>query len=281
MKLLDIINRNKIPKPWAEGDNIPWNDPEFSKRMLNIHLSQEYDHASRRFETIDRHVDWIHNHVLKGKPSRILDICCGPGLYTIRLAGLGHQCVGIDFSPASIAYAKEQAEKTGLDCTYFHHDIRTADYGKNFGLVMSIFGEFNVFKPADAKNILTKAHEALGDDGMLLLEPHTFDAILSFKDNTISWQSHESGLFSDKPHLLLEEHLWDAENRASISRYYIIDAGSGEATYSSSSYQAYTKDEYRPLLAECGFGKIRFFPSIGNSKDTMTKGLMCILARKA
>jgi SAM-dependent methyltransferase len=280
LKLLDIIHRQKNPAPWSEGDNIPWNDPEFSKRMLNEHLSQNHDAASRRSGIINNHVSWIHNRVLKRKPSRILDIGCGPGLYTNRLAGLGHQCTGIDFSPASIAYAKEQAEKKGCDCSYMLHDIRTAEYGKNYSLVLSIYGEFNVFKPSDAKKILAKAYEALAEDGMLLLEPHTFEATYNFKDNKASWQSHESGLFSDKPHLCLEEHLWNSKNRASISRYYIIDAGTGEVTCSSSSYQAYTQDEYKSLLAECGFGKIRFFQSIGNSKDTMTKGLMCILARK-
>ena len=103
MKLMDIVRRQRVPKPWSEGEKIPWNDPEFSRRMLDEHLSQAHDAASRRFEIIDKHVDWIHTHVLKGNPTRILDLGCGPGLYTNRLARLGHHCVGIDFSPASIA----------------------------------------------------------------------------------------------------------------------------------------------------------------------------------
>jgi predicted TPR repeat methyltransferase len=44
--------------------------------------------------------------VLQSEPQRILDLGCGPGLYTQRLASLGHTCVGIDISPASIAYAR-------------------------------------------------------------------------------------------------------------------------------------------------------------------------------
>ena len=28
--LVDIVNRTPKPAPWSEGDNIPWNDPEFS-----------------------------------------------------------------------------------------------------------------------------------------------------------------------------------------------------------------------------------------------------------
>jgi hypothetical protein len=65
--------------------------------------------------------------------------------------------VGIDFSPASIAYAREQAEEEGLACTYIQQDIRTADYGAGYGLVKLIFGEFNVFRPGEARTILEKA----------------------------------------------------------------------------------------------------------------------------
>jgi SAM-dependent methyltransferase len=86
--------------------------------------------------------------------------------------------VGIDFSPASIAYAREQAGKVGLDSTYIHQDVRMADYGDRYGLVMSIFGEFNVFRPGEAKVILEKACRALAPGGFLLLEPHRFEAVV-------------------------------------------------------------------------------------------------------
>ena len=65
MKITDLINDPAPPTPWAQGDNIPWNDPEFSERMLREHLSSEHDLASRREEIIDRQVSWIHDHVLK------------------------------------------------------------------------------------------------------------------------------------------------------------------------------------------------------------------------
>lgn len=72
---------------------------------------------------------------------------CGPGLYSTRLARLGHTCVGIDFSPASIRYARETAEREELACTFRHEDIRSADYGSGYNLAMLIFGEINVFCP--------------------------------------------------------------------------------------------------------------------------------------
>ena len=280
LKLLDIINRQRVPQPWAEGEKIPWNDPDFSGRMLKEHLSQEHDAASRRFEIIDRHVGWIHEQVLERNPTRILDLGCGPGLYTSRLAKLGHSCVGIDFSPASIAYAREQAEREDLDCTYIQQDIRTAEYGNEFGLVMSIFGEFNVFRPGEARDILEKAYYALDPGGFLLIEPHTFEVVLKIGQRSCSWYSTENGLFSDKPHLCLQENFWDPEENVAIERFYVIDAVTGEVTRHSATTQAYTDEEYQSLLAECGFDKIEFFTSLDGGTNGSGEDLIAILSQK-
>jgi len=248
--------------------------------MLKEHLSQKHDAASRRFEIIDRHVRWIHGQILNGNPTRVLDLGCGPGLYTNRLARLGHRCVGIDFSPASIAYAKEQAEEEGLECTYIQQDIRTADYGDGYGLVMLIFGEFNVFRPTEARCILEKAYCALVPNGFLLLEPHTFEAVVKIGEQPSLWYSAEEGLFSDEPHLCLQENFWNAEGNVAIERYYIVNAVTGEVVRHSASVQAYTDDQYRCLLVECGFGEVAFFPSMGGSTGSAGSDLTVILSRK-
>jgi SAM-dependent methyltransferase len=248
--------------------------------MLNEHLSQENDAASRRFEIIDKHVKWIHDQVLKGNSTRILDLGCGPGLYTNRLARLGNRCVGIDFSPASIAYAREQAEEAGLECAYIQQDIRTAGYGDGYGLVMLIFGEFNVFRPGEARGILENAARALVPNGFLLFEPHTFETVVKIGKQPSSWYSAQKGLFSEEPHLYLQENFWDPENNVAIQRYYIIDAATGEVTRHSASTQAYTNEEYRSLLADCGFGDVVFYSSLGGSAGSPEGDLMGVLSQK-
>ena len=271
----DIIQRTPYPEPWAEGEKIPWNDTAFSERMLKEHLSQAHDAASRRAEIIDRHVQWIHNHLLHAAPSKILDLGCGPGLYSSRLAALGHTCTGIDFSPASIAYARQHAQELAVD--YTQTDIRQAEYGSDYDLVMLIFGEFNVFNLDDARLILRKAHAALKPGGTLLLEPHTYDLVRETGQQPNTWYSSDSGLWSDQPHLVLHEHFWNADQHVATERYFIIDAASGAVTRHASSMQAYTHDDYTALLHECGFTSIQFDAAFG--KDTQ-RGLMVITAQR-
>jgi SAM-dependent methyltransferase len=276
MNLLDIFRRDMAPKPWAEGEKIPWNDPAFSQRMLKEHLSQKHDAASRRTPTLKKHVDWIHNFVLDGKPSRILDLGCGPGLYAARLSALGHATVGIDFGPASIEYAVKHAPE---NCSYILGDIRTTDFGSGFDLVMFIFGEFNVFEPEDAKAILQKAHASLKSGGKLLLEVSTFDTIYEIGNQPATWYSAENELFADAPHLCLMESFWDEERSVAIERYYIVDITSGEVTRHSASSQAYENAQLLKMLKEVGFHTSNLFPSLTGKLDELSE-MMIVLAQK-
>lgn len=280
LTLLDVIAPAPDPVPWDEGDNIPWNDPGFSLRMLREHLSQAHDMASRRSDKIDQQVAWIHHDLLGGNPARILDLGCGPGLYSSRLARLGHTCQGIDFSPASIAYARKVTLSEGLGCNYVQHDIRTADYGSGYGLAMLIFGEFNVFRPAHAASILRKVHAALKDGGILLLEPHTFGAVQGMAQQPHTWFSSQSGVFSDEPHLCLEQSFWaEAANAASI-RYWVVDPETGEVSKYAQSMQAYTEADYASVLTKSGFSGVEFLPSLIGCEDASQPALCAIVARK-
>jgi SAM-dependent methyltransferase len=280
VELIDVLRREMQPEPWTEGEKIPWSDPDFSRRMLREHLTQKHDAASRRTRIIRRQVDWIHRSVLEGRPGRILDLGCGPGLYTSRLARLGHTCVGIDFSPASIAYADQEARKKSLACTYRLQDLRRADFGRGFHLVLFVFGEFNVFRPEDARKLLRKAWRALEPGGTLLLEVSTFDAVQQLGEQPSMWYAEDSGLFSDGPHLCLMEGFWDEARSVATERYLIVDARTADVQRYASSTQAYTDDGFRSLLAEAGFRQVAFHAALTGSKELQPDGLFVILGRK-
>jgi SAM-dependent methyltransferase len=277
MKLTDLINRKPVAEPWSEGEKIPWNDPDFSGRMLKEHLSQKHDAASRRTTRIKKHVDWINGILLAGSPSHILDLGCGPGLCAARLAALGHAIVGIDFSPASIEYAKNHSPQ---ECSYIFSDIRSADFGTGYDLVMFIFGEFNVFKPADARLILNKAYAALKPGGQLLLEISTFDGVEQMGNMPSTWYSAESGLFSADPHLCLMENFWDEEQSAATQRFYIIDAAKNEVTPYAFTTLAYEEEAIQTLVMETGFTDVRFLPSLTGKTQKDVDELMVVVARK-
>jgi SAM-dependent methyltransferase len=284
--LADLFHRAAVPAPWAEGYKIPWDEPDFSARMLAEHLTQAHDMASRRLEKIDRQVAWIHGTVLGGQPAHILDLGCGPGLYGARLAALGHAYAGIDFSPASIEYARAQAAAAGLDCTYTLGDVRQVDFAAvdadrgPYDLAMLIFGEFNVFAKDDIADVLRRAHAALRPGGRLVAEPHTYAIIRRIGEGGAAWNTSPAGVFSATPHLMLTESFWQAESDTATTRYFVVDAAGGVAAYAQ-SMQAYSIAGYEAMLSACGFGEITFYPSLIGEEDPDQEHLLAIVARRA
>lgn len=276
----DIIDRTPNPDPWSEGENIPWNDPGFSDRMLAEHLSQEHDLASRKSEAIDQHVEWISSEILCSRPSRVLDLGCGPGLYAFRLARKGCDCVGIDFSPASIRHARKTVETEDLSCSFQHADVRQADFGEGFDLVMMIYGQINVFPRKRGLEILKKAHAALKSGGNLLLEVQSREQIQKDGEHGPSWYSAPSGLFSGAPHLVLQENFWDAKARASTTRFLTIDAQTGSVSSYALSNEAYTEQELTKALDEVGFENVERFPSLSGRAIAGDADLPVFVARR-
>lgn len=276
--ILDLIKRDTTPTPWSEGDNIPWNDPAFSERMLAEHLSQEHDLASRRADNIDLHVDWIFTQVLGSQSCCVLDLACGPGLYLSRLAQRGCVGVGIDFSPASIAHARAVASQHNYGCTYQQNDVRSADLGRDFDLAMMVYGQFNVFPRDVGLELLHRVQACLKPGGALVLEIQSAQQIEQAGQSAASWYTAESGLFSSKPHLVLQENFWHAEQRSSTMRFYVVDGASGEVTQHALSNEAYTEEELTQALHAAGFTQVDGYPCFGG--ESGDDALPVVVARK-
>lgn len=248
---IDLLLRRAPVEPFAPGSRIPWDDPDFSARMLREHLSQSHDRASRRAAIIDSQVAWIHQVLLGAQPRRVLDLGCGPGLYTSRLARLGHACVGLDFSPASIDHAKAEARKEELDCSYQLVDLRSADLRSGFDAVMMLFGEFNTLAPEEAGALLQRVSSALEPSGRLLLELHFEDYVRALGSETPSWSAQQAGLFSDSPHLTLRESAWHSKLAVATERYFVFRDGHPPAVYAQTT-KAYSHSQLDGMLERAG-----------------------------
>jgi hypothetical protein len=66
----------------------------------------------------------------------------------------------------------------------------------------------NVFTAEDLSLIVRKARTALNTGGMLMLEPHEPGVIRANFETAPTWSAQQSGLFSDRPHMLLDEGFW-------------------------------------------------------------------------
>jgi SAM-dependent methyltransferase len=278
--MIEAILDRKPAEPWSHGGKIPWNDPDFSTRMLREHLSQNHDRASRRSGVIAEQVAWIHQAILGGRVSRVLDLGCGPGFYTSRLAALGHSCVGIDFSPASIEYAREIACKENSTCEYLLSNLEDALPSGQHDAALLLFGELNTFPRPVAKDLLRRLASELLPGALVLLEVHTEEAVRSLGSEHPTWSAQGSSVFSDHPHLILRECSWHEAEAASVERHFIFDADSGEPSVMASTTQAYSSAGYSELLKEAGLAELHRYPCLTARPSAVDSALFVILAAK-
>ena len=265
--IYDMATRND--DIWNADYKIPWDEPEFSRRMLKEHLSQEHDLASRRLGWIDQQVQWIHNQILNREPSTILDLGCGPGLYSHPLVRLGHVCLGIDFGPASIDYAREHNPHVSR-CEFVLGDIRDVAFGGPYDLAMILYGELNVFSPADALVILRKARASLASQGRLIVEVQAPSAVERIGLSEPSMQELEAGLFSDRPHRCRTENQWLPEQKVTIQTFSITEANDGKKRVYRNTTKAWPDEELIKLLSDAGFSKASPSDAWPSSSDALT-----------
>ncbi len=280
MNLFDIVNR-KLPSDYAsEAYTIPYQKADYSARMLKERLFQSNESGNRNIDLIQKHVDWIQKDILKDKISKILDLCCGPGLYSNMLAKFGHRCKGIDFSPACIEYARITKIELMLDCEYIFGDIRNLDYGRDFDFAILLGGELNTKSKESASRILKNLNASLKEGAYLLLELFNFERIEQLGHLSPDWKSYTEGIFASKPYLVLNDYEWIEDKNQSIVRNFVVQTDNALVEQFTTAYQAYTVREYEELFIKSGFSIVNRYSALANENDKSMFNLFGLLLKK-
>ncbi|HIC88863.1 MAG TPA: class I SAM-dependent methyltransferase [Anaerolineae bacterium] len=256
-----IYQRPQPGVPWRDGENLPWNEPAFSERMLAQYLDQSHGAASRRLAEIRRQVEVLERWLDLKPGARLLDVTCGPGLYACQFAKRGYRVEGIDFSPASIRYAREQARRQGLPCLFHLGDVRQMDVNdREFDAAIFLYGQFTVFPRTEAVDILQRIAAGLRPGGRLAIEILDFDR-LDKTPHSSWWYTDQGGLWGDFPYLHLGERDWDPEQRAALERFYIINLETGEMQRYGLADNAYQPWEVEAMLTNAGLRLVVTYPA--------------------
>ena len=221
MNISKLLNITQKPEIYAKGTAVMWVDEHISTQLLQTHLSQDIDLASRKETTISSTLNWIQEQV-PGERLNILDLGCGPGLYTEKLAENGHVVTGLDFSARSINYARESAKEKNLTISYVTQDYLELRQENEYDLIMMIFTDFGVLTPEQRKILLANIYRALKPGGRFL-----FDVLNeSYPVNNSGvkdWEVSVKGFWRDDPYLALTESFYYEEQRVSLSQHTVVD----------------------------------------------------------
>ncbi len=208
-------------------------------------------------------------HLQPPSGSRMLDVACGKGRHSKKLASLGYYVTGIDISPDSIAYAK-QFEKDNLD--FYVHDMRLPFWGNYFNYAFNFFTSFGYFKTRrehdDAIRTIAKSLKPGGIFVIDYLNVHYAEEHLLHNELKISGDT------------MYDIHRWDDETHF-YKKINVTDPALTNALEYTEKVAKFSLGDYTDMLSFQGlqvqevFGDYQFTPY-----DVRKTPRMVILAKK-
>ena len=266
------------PRVFEPGESLFWNDPYISKSMLEAHLNPDNDAASRKHNTIDLEVNHLISSGILKPGDKVLDLGCGPGLYSSRLAAKGMKVTGIDISKNSLDYAQHYAAERGLDINYRLISFFDIDYSGIFDAVIQVDGELNTFSDGKRDELLAKLRTALKPVGHLIFDVTT--RVTRNKHGLKNgWYISNKGFWRPYNHLVLERGLDYPEDNIWLDQYIVLDSD-GVKVYNN-WFHDYSLETISPVLEKAGFTVRQIWNDLTGTPYAKGGDWIAIVAEKA
>jgi SAM-dependent methyltransferase len=275
--LLEEINSRPEPFQFYTAEEL-WTDEHTSAKMLEYHLNESVDLASRNRDFISRSAEWIISHFELDAKKKIADFGCGPGLYTNLFAESGSDVTGVDFSKRSIQYARKVADEKNLRITYVQQNYLDFETEKKFDLITMIFCDYCALSPSQRQRLLTRFFTFLKPGGAILLDVHSLNTYNS-RDEVAVYECNQLDSFwsPDSYYGFLNTFKYQDE-KLTLDKYTIIEKKRTRVVYNWIQY--FNQESLKREFEESGFMVEEFYSDVAGSNFSPESPDFAIVARK-
>lgn len=274
---LKEINSRPGPFQFYTADEL-WRDIYASKRMLEYHLNEEIDVASRNRIFIESSVEWIVSHFRVNNKTEIADFGCGPGLYTNRLADRGAVVTGIDFSENSIKYAKQAAVEKGLNTKYVLSNYLDYETSSRFDLIIMIMCDFSALSPEQRKKLLSKFRAMLKPDGKVLLDVYSLDHFDQIEESAYYELNQLNGFWSPEEYYGFVNTFKYNKEKVILDKYTIIEESRKRVVYNW--FQCYSRESLSNEFEKSGLKISEIYSDVAGKAFDSKSDVFAVVANK-
>jgi SAM-dependent methyltransferase len=130
-------------------------------------------------ERTEKEVNGLVSLLALDEPRKILDLACGFGRHTNRLAAMGHSMTGIDLMPGFLDIARRDAIQRNVEVDYQLGDMRDLGFENEFDYVLLLFTALGYFSDEENLQVLVNARKALKPGGRLVFDVQNRDQVLN------------------------------------------------------------------------------------------------------
>ena len=219
-------------------------------------------------------VDFIEGALGLTEPCDLLDLCCGPGRHSVRLAQRGHRVTGVDISAYNLEAAAAQATAFGVDVTWREADMReTGLASSSQDVVINMFTAFGYFDDEGNQRSLEEIARVLRPRGRFVIELTNRDSLMR------RFEPRESGLRRDGREGI-QEREFDSATGSITTTWTVIEAN-GERISQSHTIRMFTLQELELRMAQAGLAVEEAWGGLDGAELTMDSHRLVVLARKA
>ncbi len=205
--------------------------------------------------------------------ARILDLCCGHGRHSLKLAQRGYRVTGLDITPLFLGVAREEAAKAGVEVEFIEGDMREIPFEDEFDAVINIFTSFGFFENEEEDfKVIKQVDKALKDEGKFILDTINRERILANfmpKD----WEKFEDGT------LTITERTFD-HKRSMVHCCIAMLKSDGTEKEMVHSLRLYTLREFVLMFKRAGLDISDVYGDFDQSKYSLKSRRMIMLAEK-
>lgn len=256
----------------------------------------------------DEWADYIQKLLQKNKVENglILELGCGTGSITRRLAGRGYDLIGIDYSEEMLQIAREKGEELGDKILYLCQDMREFELYGTVGAVISVCDSMNyILSEEELLQVFRLVNNYLDPQGVFIFDLDTeyaYKEILG--DNTIAENREEGSFIWENTYyedemlneinltlFIPEQQEIDIENGNLIRKDSVQGSdepdGNGQSghnlyrKYEETHYRkAYSLNRMKDLIEEAGMEWVAMYDALTFKKPSKNSERVYIVARE-
>ena len=203
--------------------------------------------------------------------ARVLDLCCGPGLFAVPLARRGHVVTGVDLSPRLLERAEAACRAAGVEVSLVEKDMRDYVEPGAFDAVVNTFTSFGYFEdPEDDLRVLRNAHASLAPGGTLLVDV-VGKEVLARLDQEVALSEQDG-------RVLVQRDTVFADWSRLRSDWFSVDGD--RVDRASLVLRLYSAVELRSLFHEAGFAEVRCYGGYRGTPYDRTADRLVVVGTK-
>ena len=206
--------------------------------------------------------------------ARVLDLCCGHGRHSVRLAQRGYRVTGLDLSTYHLRLAKAAARRAGVDIEWVHRDMREIPREAGpFDAVINVFTSFGYFeREEEDQKVLDGIARALKPGGRFFIDTMNRDWLMrNFSQS--DWHERPDGGFH------MERRRYDIHTgRINVDWFYVT--AEGQRRHQPHSERLYTFVEFAKMLEKAGMAVRETWGGFDGRELSMDSRRMIVLAER-